>query len=409
MPLPIEGGVIGHYTLEEPLGEGGWAIVYRAVDLRLGRTVAIKILREAAFVQEADCGSLLREARLAASLAHPHICMIFDVDEDKGRAYIAMEYIEGLTLKDLVPEDGLPIEQVSRYGLQIADALAYAHLQGVIHGDLKSSNVLVAPEGGMTKLVDFGLGRRLRAEEIRRIATSKLSLAEVGRPAGTLTYAAPEVLSGKPTSVQTDIWGFGVLLHEMATGQFPFRGQTAFELGLAIMTGQRDASLPRVQHRLHAIIDRCLEKEPGCRYQSAREILHDLEELPGGLALETQARPSWRLRRVVLQAALAATVFLILLFVIPTTRTVILRQHLRPRSVPNAVSSPGRANDAGGSEIPRAPTASNPHFMVWVNTKSGVYHCPDSVWYGQTKEGRYMTEAQAQENRYRPAVGKVCQ
>lgn len=408
MPLPIKGEVIGPYTLEEPLGQGGWAIVYRAVDLRLGRTVAIKILRQASLLQEANWGSLLREARLAASLTHAHICTIFDVGEDQGRAYIAMEYIEGLTLKDLVPEDGLPIEQLSRYASQIADALAYAHIRGVIHGDVKSSNVLVAPEDGMTKLVDFGLGRRFRAEEIRRIATSRLSLAEVGPAAGTLIYAAPEVLSGNPTSVQTDIWGLGVLLHEMATGQFPFRGQTAFEIGLAIMTGQRDTSLPRIQPRLQAIIGRCLEKDPGRRYQSARELLHDLEKLPADFALETQARPSGGLRRIVLPVALAATVSLILLLVALTTRTLILLQQLQPRPVPTAVSPPQPANDAGRSQIPRAPVAGKPQVKVWVNTRTGFYHCPDALWYGLTKNGEYMTQAQAEEKGYRPRR-KVCQ
>ncbi len=408
MPLPTKGEVIGPYTLEEPLGQGGWAIVYRAVDLRLGRTVAIKILRQASLLQETDWGSLLREARLAASLTHAHICTIFDVGEDQGRAYIAMEYIEGLTLKDLVPEDGLPIEQLSRYASQIADALAYAHVRGVIHGDVKSSNVLVAPENGMTKLVDFGLGRRFRAEEIRRIATSKLPLAEAGPAAGTLIYAAPEVLSGNPTSVQTDIWGLGVLLHEMATGQFPFRGQTAFEIGLAIMTGQRDASLRRIQHRLQAIIDRCLEKDPGRRYQSARELLQDLEKLPTDFALETQAHPSGRLQRILFPTALAATVSLILLLVVLTTRTLILLQQLQPRPVPTAVSPPQPGNDAGRSQIPRAPEPGNPQVIVWVNTKNGFYHCPDALWYGRTKNGEYMTQAQAEEKGYRPRR-KVCQ
>ncbi len=408
MPLPIKGEVIGPYTLEEPLGQGGWAIVYRAVDLRLGRTVAIKILREPSLLREADWGGLLREARLAASLTHAHICTIFDVGEDQGRAYIAMEYIEGLTLKDLVPEDGLPIEQLSRYAAQIADALAYAHVRGVIHGDIKSSNVLVAPEDGMTKLVDFGLGRRFRADEIRRIATSKLPLAEAGPAAGTLVYTAPEVLSGNPTSVQTDIWGLGVLLHEMATGQFPFRGQTAFEIGVAIMTGQRDASLRRIQHRLQAIIDRCLEKDPGRRYQSARELLQDLEKLPTDFALETQARPSGRLQRILFPTALAAIVSLILLLVVLTTRTLILLEQLQPRPVPNAVSPPQPVNGASGSQIPRAPELGNPQVIVWVNTKNGFYHCPDALWYGRTKNGEYMSQAQAEEKGYRPRR-KVCQ
>ena len=230
------GKTLAHYEIEDRVGEGGSGVVYRGRDLRLERPVAIKVLADALRDDELAWGRLLREARLASQLNHPHIAAIYDLGEDDGRAYIVMEFVDGLPLADLIPESGMPIAQAQRYAAQIAGALAYAHQHGTIHGDLKGSNIVVTPEGNI-KLLDFGLGRRIPRNGMAEVSSSNLALAESGVTAGTLPYLAPEVLRGGATSAQSDAWALGVLLYQMATGELPFRGATAFDLSLEIMTG----------------------------------------------------------------------------------------------------------------------------------------------------------------------------
>jgi len=214
------GKTLAHYEIETCLGEGGSGVVYRGRDLRLERQVAIKILSDALRDDEFAWARLLREARLASQLNHPHIAAIYDLGEEDGCAYIVMEYIEGLPLADLIPEGGMPPEQVERYAVQIAGALAFAHEQGVIHGDLKGPNIIVTPDGNI-KLLDFGLGRRIPRRGMTEVTGSCMPLVEGGALAGTLPYLAPEVLRGSPTSLQSDVWALGVLLYQMATGELP--------------------------------------------------------------------------------------------------------------------------------------------------------------------------------------------
>ena len=214
--------------------------------------MAIKVLADALRDDEFAWARLLREARLASQLNHPHIAAIYDLGEEDGRAYIVMEYVEGLPLADLIPEGGMPIEQVERYAAQIADALAFAHEHGIIHGDLKGSNIIVTPEGNI-KLLDFGLGRRIPRSGMAEVTSSSLPLAEVGATAGTLPYLAPEVLRGSPTSVQSDVWALGVLLYQMATGELPFRGATPFDLSVEIMVG-KPSKLERLPEPLQSTL-----------------------------------------------------------------------------------------------------------------------------------------------------------
>ena len=207
------GQTLAHYGFEGLLGEGGSGVVYRGRDLRLERPVAIKVLADALRDDELAWARLLREARLASQLNHPHIATIHDLGEEDGRAFIVMEYVEGLPLADLIPEGGMPLEQVKRYAGQICDALAFAHEHGTLHGDLKGSNIIVTPEGNV-KLLDFGLGRRVPRNGALEVSSRNLPLAEVGATAGTLPYLAPEVLRGNPTSVQSDVWSLGVALSD---------------------------------------------------------------------------------------------------------------------------------------------------------------------------------------------------
>lgn len=282
------GRTLGHYRIEKLLGTGGMGEVYRARDTRLDRTVAVKLLGENLLTDPVARARLVHEARTASSLNHPHICTIYDVGEAEGQAYIAMEYVEGRSLSDLAKGKGLPAQVVIGYGAQVADALTHAHEHGVIHRDLKSSNVLVTSES-RAKVLDFGLAKRLKSPELSESTVSQLSITDEEGIAGTLHYMAPEVLRGDPADARSDVWGLGVLLYEATTGRRPFEGRTAFELTSAIL---RDPPAPLPSNTpagLRIIIHRCLEKHPGKRYQRAREVRAALNIMLSEAAVWTAA------------------------------------------------------------------------------------------------------------------------
>jgi serine/threonine-protein kinase len=281
------GEMLGHYRIVEKIGAGGMGEVYRATDTKLGRDVALKVLPTAALADKAAQVRLLQEARTASALNHPHICTVFEVSEADGVGYIAMEFVEGWALSDVIPGDGLPAEMAVRYGAQIADALEHAHQRGVIHRDLKCANVIVTPQGRV-KILDFGLATRA-AEEFTEATQSRLSLTESGAIAGTLFYMAPEILNGAPADGRSDIWALGVILYEMAAGARPFHGTTEFALSSMIL---RDPPAPLPQHvwaGLRSVIERCLTKEPAERYQRASEVCAALQAIPSQSAVSSAA------------------------------------------------------------------------------------------------------------------------
>jgi len=298
---------IGPYEIVAPLGAGGMGEVYRARDPKLGREVAIKVLPTESLHDETARARLLRETRLAATLNHPNICTVHEVGEADGHVYLAMELIEGRPLSDMIAErpTGLPIENVTRYGAQIASALAHAHERHVIHRDLKSSNVVVTADGRV-KVLDFGLARRARESPDESGATLSMALTETGAVVGTPHYLAPEVLRGGMADERSDLWALGVLLHEMASGTLPFVGTTSFELASAIMNNI-PAGLPdRVPAGLQGSVRRCLAKEPGERYARASEVRAALETLHVGESVRPAA-PRMKSSRV-LPVAIAALV-----------------------------------------------------------------------------------------------------
>src|SRR5262245_4397512 len=232
--MPIApGSRLGSYEILSMLGIGGMGAVYRAYDSRLQRTVAIKVLSDEA--DERYGPLLLQEARAAPSHSHPHICVVYEVGEADGRTFIAMEYVDGKPLSELIPVNGLPADNVMRYGVQIADALTHAHDRGIVHRDLKSSNIIVTKDG-LAKVVDFGLARRVAMASPDMPTSSNVVEAGTGM-AGTLSYMAPEALRGEQATMASDLWGLGVLLYEMSSGHLPFGGRTAFELTSAILLG----------------------------------------------------------------------------------------------------------------------------------------------------------------------------
>jgi serine/threonine protein kinase len=212
---------LGHYRLLERIGAGGMGQVYRARDERLDREVAIKILPLNVQDDPRARDRLLAEARSASQLNHSHICTIYEVNQEGNIAFIAMEYVAGRSLSAIIPPNGLPTEQVIRYGTQIADALAHAHQRRIVHRDLKPANVTVTPNGS-AKVLDFGLAMRLPPEELEAATVSRLQLGESESLAGTLPYMAPEQLEGGVVDARSDIWALGVLMYEMTSGHRPF-------------------------------------------------------------------------------------------------------------------------------------------------------------------------------------------
>ena len=309
---------LGHFRIVEKIGAGGMGVVYRAHDEQLDRDVAIKVLPAGAFRDPSARARLLREARTASKLNHPHICTIHEVGEADGQAYIAMELVEGQPLSARLAGGALLVEQVLRYGLQLADALAHAHERGVVHRDLKSANVIITPEG-RAKVLDFGLAKRLSGEQVAEATTQTMdSLTGPGAVVGTLAYMAPEQLRGQPADARSDVWALGVVLYEMAAGQRPFQGQTGFELISAILSQAPPPLRPgpggALPAELRAVIERCLEKDPGERYQRSEEVRAALEAVQSGATLP--AWPAWkyalsRRRWLALAAALVAVLALV--------------------------------------------------------------------------------------------------
>ena len=272
------GDNIGRYQIVELIGGGGMGDVYLAQDTELQRRVAIKLFtRELPEGDEAR-DHLLHEARAASALSHPNVCTVFEVGDADGRPFIVMEFVEGRTLDALIATRELPTERVVRYGAQIADAIAHAHENGVVHRDLKSANVVITNDG-RAKVLDFGLASTAAGDG--DAVTRNVTSAEIGKVSGTLSYMAPEVLRGREADPRSDIWALGVVLYEDTTGHLPFRGDTAFEVSTALMKDSAEIPVD-TSAGLKTVIQRCLQKSPGERYQSAAEIRAALEMLQSG-------------------------------------------------------------------------------------------------------------------------------
>lgn len=264
-------------------------VVFLAHDAILHRKVALKVLASTDGDGTARA-RLLREARNAAALNHPNICTVHEVNESDGRTFIAMEYVDGQPLSDRLAESALPLKEAVRYGIEAADALAYAHDHGVIHRDLKAANAIVTKTGGL-KVVDFGLARREDALLVEE--TTMPSLAAAGAVAGTPYAMAPEQVRGGFTNARTDIWALGVMLYELVSGARPFNAPSTPELFSSILRDAPKALPRRVPAELRLVIERCLEKEPERRYETAREVRAALEAIQGGT---TAPWSVWRAR-----------------------------------------------------------------------------------------------------------------
>jgi eukaryotic-like serine/threonine-protein kinase len=272
------GAKLGNYRILEKIGAGGQGTVYKATDTKLGRAVVVKVLPPELTVKEANLKRFEREARLASALDHPNICTIFDLNDLEGVHYIAMQYVEGKNVRELVNGRPLDLRSALSITIQVCDALAAAHSRGIIHRDIKAGNVMVTP-AGQVKILDFGLAK-LMDDSVSPGGIHHTDLTEVGIPYGTATYAAPEQARGERVDARADIFSTGVLLYEMLTGIWPFQGKTSVDVRHSVLhddpTPLDEARPGGVPPRLQAIMDHAMAKDPRDRYQKISEFRDDL-------------------------------------------------------------------------------------------------------------------------------------
>jgi Tol biopolymer transport system component len=312
-PQLVAGQRLGPYEIVGEIGAGGMGAVYRARDARLGRTVAIKVIAGAGAIDPAARDRFAREARLVASLNHPHICAVHDVGRDGDLDFLVMEQVDGESLDRVMHRRRLRFDETLRFGIAMADALAHAHAAGIVHRDLKPSNVMIDAHGHV-KLLDFGLAKLIR--DVRQpgesAATTALSLTAVGAVVGTAAYMSPEQAEGRAVDARSDVFSFGAVLYEMLAGRRAFRGDSVASTLAALLKEQptplREV-VPGVPSDLDQLVMRCLQKDVNRRWQTMLDLPVLLREIQDGQAAahaqgDHPARPGWRGRWIVGAACL---------------------------------------------------------------------------------------------------------